>query len=75
MKRKRSSPAAIAAYLNLLNANKMRIFQALPGETEAQARERLRLERGDLRTDQERAEERQAETLRNLRQQNDNPSL
>ena len=39
------------------------IFHALPGETEAQARERLTLQRGDFRTEEERRADRQAETL------------
>lgn len=85
---KRSNdPAAISAYLRLLEQTRGRrqiktrntmnhqLFFALPGETEAQARERLALERGDHRTDQERAEDRQAEVLRGLREKSNNPNL
>ena len=51
------------------------IFTMLPGESEAEARERLGLLRGDQRTDTERAEDRQAEILRDLRQTSNNPNL
>ena len=39
------------------------IFIRLPGETEAQARERLAIIRGDFRTEEERRADRQAEAL------------
>ena len=85
--RHKTDPAAIAAYLSLLEQTngqrqiqtrknmRTNIFTALPGETEAQARERLALERGDFRTDLERAEDRLAATLRDLRENSNNPNL
>jgi len=48
------------------------IFIAFPGESEAQAHERLRLERRDFLTPEEREEERQAATLREIRIQKPN---
>lgn len=84
--RRKNDPRAIASYLSMLEATngkkhiihrhmKHDIFTMLPGESEAEARERLGLLRGDQRTDTERAEDRQAEILRDLRQTSNNPNL
>lgn len=85
--RHKTDPRAIASYLAMLEAtngkrhikhrNHMQnsLFFALPGETEAEARERLRLERRDFLTPREKAEERQQEVLRELRQNANNPNL
>lgn len=84
--RRRTDPSAVAAYLNVLEQThgkrqiKKRtmahnLFTALPGETEAEARKRLALERGDFLTPTEKAEERQQEVLRELRQNSNNPNL
>ena len=83
----KTDPRAIASYLSMLEATHGKrqikhrdpmqnsLFFARPGETEAEARERLALLRGDHRTDSERADDRQADTLRELRQNNNNPNL
>ena len=83
MKHKITDPAAVSAYLGMLEAARgkkqvrpmRQVFTRLPFESEEDARLRLALERGDFRTDLERAEDGEADTLRQLRQANNNPNL
>lgn len=81
--RRKTDPAAVSAYLGLLEAARgkkqvrpmRQVFTRLPFESEEDARLRLALERGDFRTPTERAEDGEADTLRHLRQDQNNPNL
>ena len=85
--RRKTDPAAVSLFLQLLEAtngkrqiktrNTMtrQVFTRMPWESEEDARRRLALERGDFRTDLERAEDRESDTLRELRKNNQNPNL
>lgn len=83
MKRKITDHAAVSAYLGMLEAARgkkqvrpmRQVFTRMPWESEEDARLRLALERGDFRTPTERAEDGEADTLRNLRQNSNNPNL